>query len=131
VVALIGCSDARTPTPRTLYAAPQVVHRRRLRPVPRNGSPQRQAHPMRRAGTPATSANGGTSRVTTAPAATKACAPMETPHTTVALAPMVAPAATRVGRSDRLRSTNARGVTTLVNTAEGPTKTSSPSVTPS
>jgi hypothetical protein len=86
---------------------------------------------MRRAGTPVTSANGGTSRVTTAPAATKACAPTATPQTTVAFAPIVAPRPTRVCSKARRRSVPARGVRTFVNTADGPTNTSSSSATPS
>ena len=59
--------------------------------------PQRQIQPVRRAGTPETTACGGTSRVTTAPAATKAYAPIVTPQTIVALAPIVAPRPTGVG----------------------------------
>jgi hypothetical protein len=69
--------------------------------------------------------------VTTAPAATSACAPTVTPHRTVAFAPMVAPRSTTVAANARLRSMAARGVRTLVNTAEGPTNTSAASVTPS
>lgn len=93
--------------------------------------PHRQIQPVRRAGTPETTVCGGTSRVTTAPAATNANAPMRVPQTIVALAPMVAPGPTAVGWIARLRSTAARGLRTLVNTADGPTKTSSASVTPS
>ncbi len=59
---------------------------------------------MRRAGTPATSAYGGTSFVTTAPAPTKAYAPSVTPQTIVALAPIEAPRWTSV----RLYSSCAR-----------------------
>ena len=51
---------------------------------------------MLRAGTPATSAYGGTSFVTTAPAPTKQYAPSVTPQTIVALAPIVAPRRTSV-----------------------------------
>jgi hypothetical protein len=95
-----------------------------------SGIPQRQTHPIRRAGTPATSANGGTSRVTTAPAATSACSPSVVPHRIVAFAPMLAPRATPVATNASLRLTAARGVRTLVNTADGPTNTSSASTTP-
>ena len=96
-----------------------------------SGTPQRQAQPTRRAGTPATSANGATSRVTTAPAATSACSPSVVPHRIVAFAPMVAPRPTVVGANACLRLTAARGVSTLVNTADGPTNTSLSRVTPS
>ena len=51
------------------------------------------------AGLPATSAFGATSPMTTDPAATNAWAPMVTPHTIVALAPIVVPAATWVRRN--------------------------------
>ena len=69
--------------------------------------------------------------VTTAPAPTKAYSPMSWPHTTVALAPTEAPRPTRVARYSCLRSMNERGLTTLVNTAEGATKTSSSRITSS
>jgi hypothetical protein len=69
--------------------------------------------------------------VTTAPAPTSACWPTVTPQTMVALAPMEAPRSTSVGSNACLRSTKARGVRTLVNTADGPTNTSRSSVTPS
>src|ERR1700690_2079411 len=92
-------------------------------------SPHRQIPPVRRAGTPAQSANGATSRVTTVPAATNAYSPIVTPLTIVALAPMVAPRPTTVGSIMALRLTDARGVPTFVNTAEGPTNTSGSSVT--
>src|SRR5450631_4046515 len=94
-------------------------------------SPQRQIQPVRRAGTPETTACAETSRVTTAPAPTKAYAPIVTPHTIVALAPMVAPSLTTVRSKLARRLTAARGVRTLVNTAEGPTNTSFSRVTPS
>jgi hypothetical protein len=51
---------------------------------------------MIRAGTPATRAYGGTSRITTDPAATKAPSCRVIPHTMVALAPMLAPRLMRV-----------------------------------
>src|SRR5208283_5801823 len=59
-------------------------------------TPQLQTHPVRRAGTPMTRAWSGTSRVTTAPAATKAYSPTVTPQTMVAFAPSVAPRRTSV-----------------------------------
>jgi hypothetical protein len=62
----------------------------------RRVAPLCDTQPMRRAGTPAISAYGGTSLVTTAPAATNAHSPMVTPQTMVALAPMLAPWHTRV-----------------------------------
>ena len=69
--------------------------------------------------------------VTTAPAPMKAYSPMVWPHTTVALAPMVAPRFTMVRRYSFLRLTWLRGLLTLVNTIDGPQNTSSSSVTAS
>jgi hypothetical protein len=69
--------------------------------------------------------------VTTAPAATKAYSWIATPHTIVAFAPIVAPRPTRVATTAARRSIVARGFFTLVNTADGPTNTSSSSTTPS
>ena len=60
---------------------------------------------MRRAGTPTTSAWAGTSRLTTAPAPTKAYSPIVLPQTMVLLAPSVAPRWTRVRRYSALRGT--------------------------
>lgn len=77
------------------------------------------------------SAKAGTSRVTTLPAPTRAYSPIVTPHTTVTLAPIDAPRHRRVGRYSFFRLMKARGFMTLVNTADGPTKTSSSRVTPS
>jgi hypothetical protein len=85
---------------------------------------------MRRAGTPAIRAKGGTSFVTTAPAAMKQYSPSLLPQTMVALAPIVAPRFTSVGRNSFLRSISARGFMTLVKTQEGPQKTPSSTVTP-
>lgn len=53
--------------------------------------------PMTRAGFPATTENGGTSRVTTLPAPTIASSPMVTPQRIVALLPIDAPRLTSVG----------------------------------
>ena len=53
------------------------------------------------------------------------------PQITVALAPMVAPRRTIVGRNSCLRETWLRGLMTLVNTMLGPQNTSSSSTTPS
>ncbi len=78
-----------------------------------------------------TSANSGTSRVTTAPAATKHQRPRVTPGRTVALAPIVAPCFTCVSPNSCFRFTKARGVFTFVKVALGPTNTSSSSTTPS
>src|SRR5258706_13053865 len=55
---------------------------------------------------------------------------MVVPHTTVEFAPMLAPRRTRVCTSASLRGNSQRGVRTLVNTADGPTKTWSSRVTP-
>ena len=87
--------------------------------------------PMRRAGTPTTSAWAGTSRLTTAPAPTKAYSPIVVPQTMVQLAPSVAPRCTRVRRYSCLRDTAERGLSTLVKTMLGPQNTSSSSVTAS
>ncbi len=86
---------------------------------------------MRCAGTPTTSAKSGTSRLTTAPAPTKACSPIVVPQTMVQLAPSVAPRFTSVRRYSFLRGTAERGLCTLVKTMLGPQKTSSSSVTAS
>ena len=79
-----------------------------------------------------TSAWAGTSRVTTAPAATIAHAPISTPHTIVAFAPIDAPSCTMVclypaGPLGYF----ARGVRSFVNTHDGPQNTKSRSSTPS
>ena len=79
---------------------------------------------MIQAGTPATRACAGTSRVTTAPAATKAHSPTVTPQTMVALAP-ISPffyQGFRVILTGIPRKSG-RGVFTLVNTQLGPQKT--------
>jgi hypothetical protein len=69
--------------------------------------------------------------VTTAPAPTNAYAPTVCPHTTVALAPIDAPRRTSVRRYSCFRDTWLRGLSTLVNTIDGPQNTSSSSSTPS
>jgi hypothetical protein len=56
---------------------------------------------MNLAGTPATMANGSTSRVTTAPAPTIAPRPTVMPGSSVALVPMSAHSQTRTGFTDR------------------------------
>ena len=68
-------------------------------------------------------------RVTTAPAATIDHEPSSIPQTRVAFAPIDALRRTRVGVTTQSGAT-ARGVRSLVNTAPGPTKTSSASSTP-
>ena len=60
----------------------------------------------------------------------KQYSPNVVPQTMVALAPIVAPFLTRVGRNSLLRSISARGFMTLVNTQDGPQNTPSSSVTP-
>src|SRR5215470_10975060 len=82
--------------------------------------PHEHIHPAWDAGTPITSAKLGTSRVTTAPAATKQYSPNVAPQTTVALAPIDAPRLTSVRRYSCLRVTWLRGLMTLVKTMEGP-----------
>ena len=67
--------------------------------------------------------------MTTDPAPTMANSPMSLPHTIVAFAPIDAPWPTTVGVTAQ-SSANARGTRSLVNTALGPTNTSSPTVTP-
>src|SRR5262249_4147961 len=94
-------------------------------------TPHSHIQPVCLAGTPVTSAYGGTSRVTTAPAPTNAYSPKVTPQTTVALAPIVAPRLTSVRLYACFRETALRGLMTFVNTIDGPQKTSSSSSTPS
>jgi hypothetical protein len=67
--------------------------------------------------------------VTTEPAAIIANSPTSIPQTRVALAPIEAPRRTRVGVIFQ-SGFCARGRRSLVNTAHGPTKTSSSIVTP-
>ena len=107
------------------------ARRRRSARVASSGSPQRQTKPAARAGTPRTRTKSGTSRVTTAPAATNAHAPIVTPQRIVAFAPIVAPARTGVVSKRSLRGKSARGRLTFVKVAGGPTKTPSSSRTPS
>ena len=87
---------------------------------------------MRRAGTPATSAWAGTSRVTTEPAATVAHSPIVTGATHTARAPTELPRfrVTPTGSQswalfDVPSGLTARGKVSLVSTAAGPTKTPS------
>jgi hypothetical protein len=56
--------------------------------------------------------------------------PIVCPHTMVLLAPNVAPFRTNVDWYSCFRETWLRGFTTLVNTIDGPQKTSSSSTTP-
>ena len=94
-------------------------------------SPWRLIQPICFAGTPTTSAKAGTSRLTTAPAPTKAYGWTVVPQTMVQLAPSVAPWRTSVRRYSFLRTTAERGLNTFVNTMVGPQNTSSSSVTAS
>jgi hypothetical protein len=82
-----------------------------------------------RAGLPITMAFGGTSAVTTDPAATMALRPTRTPGRIVALAPMLAPRSITVCFSG-LEWSPLLGNRSFVNVALGPTKTSSRSRTP-
>src|SRR5690606_276545 len=113
-----GGSISRSLPPLSSYAVPQA-EQTACPASRRSRSPQRQIHPTRRAGTPTTSANAGTSAVTTAPAPTKQYSPRECPHTMVALAPIDAPRPTGVGRYSCLRETWLRGFETLVKTQLG------------
>src|ERR1035438_8915572 len=74
----------------------EADHRRILPASALRERPPPRAAPLMRAGTPATTAYGGTSLVTTAPAPTSAPSPMVTPHRMVALLPMEARAFTSV-----------------------------------
>src|SRR5207244_13526966 len=114
------------------------VHYARGRLVLRHQADERDysCHPSR-AGTPATTAPGATSRVTTAPAPTRACAPTRTPPSTTAPEPSEAPRSTTVRRSvqssSSLRlpsSVVARGNRSLMKSTPCPTKTSSSISTP-
>ena len=80
-----------------MYVADVRGHCQRLSVVRVRGRPARPTQPIRRAGTPATSAKSGTSRVTTAPAATIAQRPTVTGATHTARAPMEAPSRTMTG----------------------------------
>src|SRR5579859_7323726 len=94
--------------------------------------------PTIRAGTPATIAKSGTSRVTTAPAPTSAYSPIVTPGTIVALEPIDARRLTRVGMTFQSSSVIgepsklvAFGKGSFVNITPWPIKTSSSMTTPS
>ena len=93
--------------------------------------PHRHTQPLTRAGLPATNACAGTSRVTTDPAAAKACSPISMPQTTTTPAPSVAPRRTRVPiSSSPVRRIAARGRMSFVKSTFGPRNTSSSQVTP-
>src|SRR5699024_2370050 len=85
-----GQAHARhsTAPPLRRYRSPVAGHA--ASPSPCSGrssrSPCRLIQPICRAGTPTTSAKAGTSRLTTAPAPTKAYGPTVVPHTMVQLA---------------------------------------------
>src|SRR5215510_6376510 len=68
--------------------------------------------------------------VTTAPAPTNAYLPISMPHRIVEFAPREAPLRTSVRRYSSRRLTWLRGLTTLVNTIEGPQNTSSSRIQP-
>src|SRR5947209_5001343 len=94
--------------------------------------------PLLRAGTPATIARGGMSRVTTAPAPTIAPAPMVIPHKIVAFDPIDAPLPTWVGATFQSAgpwgmpsAVVALGNLSLVNMTRCRMKNSSSIVTPS
>jgi hypothetical protein len=91
--------------------------------------PQWQTHPACRAGLPITSSKSATSRVTTAPAATIAKAPIAVPHTMVAFAPTEEPRRSLFFTISHDGDT-ARGQRSLVKATCGPMKTSSSIVTP-
>src|SRR5262249_42127207 len=94
--------------------------------------------PTTRAGTPATTAWAGTSRVTTAPAPTTAPSPTVSPPRMVALLPIEARDRTSVRTTDQSASVwsapssvTALGYVSLMNITPWPTKTPSSIVTPS
>src|SRR2546427_1476564 len=120
----------RNAPPVSVYLAPQRAHVA-CPPVGCSRSPHWHIHPTRRAGTPTMRPYAGTSEVTTAPAPMNAYSPSVTPQTIVAFAPIEPPRFTTVRRYSFLRDTWLRGFMTLVNTHEGPQKTSSSSSTPS
>src|SRR3954465_12241570 len=93
-----------------------VEPRPRQAPPPESGrrSPHWHIQPMRRAGTPTTRANAGTSFATTDPAPTNAYSPSVVPQMMVAFAPMEAPRRTSVRRYSDFRDTWLRGFMTLV-----------------
>lgn len=119
-----------------MYHSPVVGHTQASVPseAGTSFSPERPTQPSRLAGTPATSAYGGTSLTTVAPAATIAQAPMVTGATQTARAPIEAPVSqvTPTGSQSEAdfaerSGFTARGKWSLVNTAAGPTKTPSAS----
>src|SRR5262245_25270722 len=120
-------------------SSPRPQAGQRMRPPSAGASrwPQRQAQPIWRAGTPATIAWGGTSFVTTAPAATSAQAPTLTPATRIAPAPIAAPWPTSTRPSVQSSAPSgppsgltARGLWSLVMIAAGPMKTPSARLAP-
>src|SRR2546428_2217769 len=98
-------------------------------PLASRGRPQSQTQPTTLAGTPATMACGGTSFVTTAPAATMALRPIVIPQRIVAFAPILAPSSTCVGTISQYVE-SALGYKSFVKQAWGPTNTRFPIVTP-
>lgn len=91
--------------------------------------PQSHTQPITRAGLPTTRAWSSTGCTTTDPDPTVAKEPMSLPQMIVAFAPIDAPRRTTVGVISQSGFT-ARGYMSLVNTALGPTNTSSSRVTP-
>src|SRR5262249_14697924 len=133
---LIHCPAARSPKVALHCGQRQAAVLVLSRPAP-----HRHTQPRRLAGTPATSACVGTSRVTPGPAATIAYAPTVSPGRIVHRAPRLAPISTRVRASQRAwlayrEATAASGIRALrgcmsfVKLTPGPMKTSSPISTP-
>ena len=88
-----------------------------------SGAPQTHTNPAGRAGLPLTSVNGATSRVTTAPAATREKVPIVTPGRTIAPAPREHPRSSRVTGCSTYRLE--RGYRSLAKLTPGPMNTSS------
>src|SRR5205085_1924769 len=122
---------------RALFERIEPAEPARQRPAPEDRRPQAGAHDRHaairsssgtsrttRAGTPITTARGGTSRVTTAPDATKASSPISTPG--VSTTPPPTRQARRSSGPDSSKSPPWRAiVSSLVVTTPGPTNASS------
>lgn len=130
-LSIIYCPTSSTTPHLNLYTSPLSPHTANPSSPNLNFIPLLDTQPLTLPGTPVTNAYAGTSLVTTLPAPTNAYSPILTPHTTVTFPPNDAPRPTTVSLYSDLRLMNARGFTTLVNTADGPTNTPSSSRTPS
>ena len=129
----LSLGSKRTPAS-SVYRSPVCGQRQVPLPDASRRTPARPTHPIQRAGVPATRAKSGTSRVTTAPAATSAERPTEQPATITARAPSDAPSRTTTPRASQsagrlsLPDTSTdRGYISFVRMAAGPMKTLSSS----